>query len=390
VNIGRKIAALALVSLGVGIISFVFYNSDYASNKDFTSYWAAGHLLVHHSNPYSTATVLELERSVGYRADKPLIMRNAPYALPLALPLALVGVKTGAVVWSLFIVAALVVSVRLLWLMLGKPPDVHLFAYMFAPAASVMIFGQTSPLILLGLVLFLWLHKTRPLVAGMALALGFIKPQLVLPFGVALLIWIGVTRSYKIIAGLALSVGASLAIAVYFDHSLFSDYLPVLQDARGESAIMPTASGLLRMMLGQSAHWVQFVPAIAGCAWAAWYFIRHRNEWDWRAHGPLLLLVSIFVAPYSWFPDEIVVLPAIMLIIAKSATNRYLLALFALNGAALALLFSDLSAHNSALLLWTPAAWLMWYLWATADIRSATTARSLAWEWKKLKRPQAL
>lgn len=45
--------------------------------RDSIQYWAAGKLLVHRQNPYSVPSVLALERSQGYTADRPLMLRPA-------------------------------------------------------------------------------------------------------------------------------------------------------------------------------------------------------------------------------------------------------------------------------------------------------------------------
>lgn len=376
-SIARKIAAAALLALGVGILSFVMGSTDDAGNKDFTAYWAAGHLLAQRANPYDVASVLRLEKSVGFKLETPLLMRNPPYALPLALPLGLVGAKVGAVLWSLLLVAAIVLSVRLLWSMLGKPPDVHLFAYMFAPGVSGMIHGQTSPLILAGLALFLYFQRTRPWLAGAVLTLAFIKPHLLLPFAVVLLLWVLTKRNYKVIAGAALSLACAVAIPMALDRSLWSDYLPVLRDAGAESQLMPTASAMLRVLAGEH-NWVQYLPAFLGCAWATWYFMRRRKDWDWSAHGPLVLLVSLFVAPYSWFPDELIALPAIMLALGTRGATRHLMSFLAINMLILFVLFSEIGHGRPLTLIWTPAAWLIWYLWATSKNPSGSLMETRA------------
>ena len=71
----------------------------------------------------------------------------------------------------------------------------------FAPALACLLAGQISLFALLGLVLFLRLHKTRPLLSGVSLWLCALRPHLFLPFCVVLILWIIATRSYKILLG---------------------------------------------------------------------------------------------------------------------------------------------------------------------------------------------
>jgi hypothetical protein len=67
--------------------------------------------------------------------------------------------------------------------------------------------------------------------------------------------------------------------------------------------------------------WLQFVPTVIGIAWFA-YWRRHHREWSWEARLPLLLLVSIATAPYSWAHDYILALPSfVALTVALAETD---------------------------------------------------------------------
>ena len=111
-------------------------------------------------------------------------MRNPPSALLLTLPLGFFGLRAGALLWSLFLLACLVLSVRMLWAMHGRPRNqLHWLGYTFAPALDCLMSGQMSLFVLLGLVLFLRLHRSRPFLAGASLWLCMLKPHLFLPFG---------------------------------------------------------------------------------------------------------------------------------------------------------------------------------------------------------------
>ncbi len=168
----------------------------------------------------------------------------------------------------------------------------------------------------------------------------------------------------------------AMAVPLWFRPSILSDYHPVLQTAVADSVIMPTISTLVRIGIGQHARWVQFVPAILGGIWAIVYFARQKTQWEWNRKGPLLLLVSVFVAPYSWFPDEIVVLPAILAAAYCCAEgDRSLLVFGILDAAALMLVFAVVPVQSGAY-IWTTTAWLGWYLFATKTIRERRTLSS--------------
>src|SRR5258708_1052310 len=98
----RMLAAGCMLAVGVCILTFAMSGSN-AANRDFICYWAAGHQLAHHANPYDEDAIPRLEQTAG-TDGRPYFMRNPPTAFFLALPLGFVGARIGAVVWSLALV----------------------------------------------------------------------------------------------------------------------------------------------------------------------------------------------------------------------------------------------------------------------------------------------
>lgn len=365
----RVAFALAMIAVTFAILTISLTSTGTTAKKDFISCWAAGRLLLHHANPYDAAAVFSLERSAGYGDAQVLLMRNPPYALWTSILAGLLSPVKAAAFWILLIVASIVVSIRMLWKIHGSPPDrLHLLGYLFAPTFACTIFGQISSFVLLGVVGFLYWYRSRPLLAGLCVALLALKPQVLLPFGLVLLVWMVVRRAYWVLLGAILGIAMATAVPLCFRPSIWSDYLPIFRGAVADSVIIPTVSTLVRIGIGLHAHWVQFLPAILGGIWAIIYFARQKNQWDWNRQGPLLLLVSVFVAPYSWFPDEIVVLPAILAAAYCCAERERPLLIFAiLDVAALLLVFFIVPVQSGAY-IWTTTAWLIWYLFATRSV----------------------
>ena len=79
----------------------------------------------------------------------------------------------------------------------------------------------------------------------------------------------------------------------------------------------------------------------------------------------LLLLVSMWTAPYSWFTDEIILAPAILrAVYLCDASGRSLIPFGILDAAALALVVWGFPLA-SGVYVWTASAWLAWYLNST-------------------------
>lgn len=366
----RVLFALAMIAVTFAILTLSLTSTGTTAHKDFIAIWAAGRLLIRHVNPYDAAAVFPLEKSEGYSETQVLLMRNPPYALWLSILAGLLSPVKAAAFWILLIVASIVASIRMLWNIHGRPPDrLHLLGYLFAPTFACTVFGQISSFVLLGVVGFLYWHRSRPFLAGLCIVLLAFKPQVLLPFGLVLLVWIVLRRQYWVLLGAIFGMAMAMAVPLWFRPSIWSDYLPIFHGAVADSVIIPTISTLVRIGIGGHAQWVQFVPAILGGIWAIGYFARQKTQWDWNRHGPLLLLVSVFVAPYSWFPDEIVVLPAMLAAVYCCAEHdRSLLGFAILDVAALLLVFFAVRVQSGAY-IWTTTAWLGWYLFATGSIR---------------------
>lgn len=375
INPLRALAALSLLAIGVGILSLSM-TGHAASNRDYITYWAAGQQLIHRGNPYDGEAVLRLEQSAGFQGNRPLFMRNPPSAFFLALPLGLVGATAGAVWWSVALVAALAGSIRMIWLMHGRPPDrLHLVGYVFPPAFACLFAGQTGIFILLGVTLFLYFHRSKPFPAGVALLLCGLKPQLFLPFGAVLLVWIVANKAYRVLAGACAALLASLALAYFLDSAGWSHYAHMAGAANIQDEFIPCVSVLFRLLVDRSAVWLQFVPAFAGIVWALRYFWKHRTQWCWMDHGLLLLTVSVLVSPYAWFTDEVILLPAVLTaLFALSKSGRSLLPFGCIAAVAMIEVFLQVSMP-SGFYAWTAPAWFAWYLYAVRAARRADPLR---------------
>jgi hypothetical protein len=238
-----------------------------------------------------------------------------------------------------------------------------------------MAAGQMSLFVLLGLVLFLRLHQSRPFLAGASLWLCALKPHLFLPFGVVLLAWMVASKCYKVLFGAAGAFAVSTAIAFVLDPLAWTQYSQMMRAMRVDKLPIPCLSNLFRRSISPDTMWLQYLPVAIGCIWAILYFRRHRESWDWMAHGSPLMLVSVLVAPYSWFIDQAILIPALLhgVLLTRS---RGLLAALALASAVIEIgPLRGLPVLQSLFYLWTAPAWLAWYLAATRGVRSPSAGQ---------------
>ena len=368
----RDFAQLAIASVaGLALAVTILYifavpiAGNLAANRDFLSYWATGRQLVHHGNPYDRDAIWAIEHAAGLDPRTVLIMRNPPWALPLAYPLGFLGLRFAGILWTLLLLTCLLVSIRMLHRLHGSPPNhIHWLGFAFTPAIICLTMGQTSLLALLGLVLFLRFHRCPPFNAGAALWLCALKPHLFLPFATVLAVWIVVSRSYKLLAGFTAALAFTSAIALVIDPSAWPDYARLMRSPSVENQFIPCLADVFRHWLRPHAIWLQYLPAALACLWALGYFWRRRAHWDWLSDSSPLILVSLLAAPYSWLYDQCLAIPA-LLDGAYATRSRKLLAILAL-----LILAADIEICfvkvTSTLFLWTVPAWLIWYLFARA------------------------
>lgn len=372
---GTLADAVLAVACGLGLAIALFavlilpLSPQSGGHRDFIMYWAAGHQFARHANPWDPVAIGRLEHSAGFPSPIPYYVRNPPWALPLTLPLGLLPSRVAGLPWALFMAAVLVLSIHILWTVTGRPRSpLDWLAYCFPPSLICVAMGQFGLFLLLGLVLFLRLEPTRPFFAGAALWFCSLKPHLFLPFAVVLLLFILVHRRYRIVLGALAALALSAAVTTAFDPHAWTQYLAWARASHVPAESMPCLGVLLRDLISPAATWLTFLPAIAGCLWAAVWFWPRRRSWNWTRHADLLVLVSLLVAPYCWISDQCLAIPA-LIAAARRSSSPSVLALLGLLclGIEAQLFFAP--KFSSFWYFWPAPAWLLWYLCAHASAR---------------------
>jgi len=356
-------------------LSILPFNRALAAKRDYIVYWATGQQLAHHANPYDGAALSRLEQAAGFKGPESFYMRNTPWSLPLALPFGYFGAQAAALPWSLLLLGLLFASVRMLRNLFGSAGGyLDWLGYCFPPALFCIILGQTSIFLLLGLTLFLRLHKTHPFAAGAALWFCSLKPHLFLPFGIVLLVWIVLSRSYRILSGGIAGMAAGAIVTACIDPDFMAQYAYYMRTSAVTREFTPCLGDLLRDWINPAAEWIAFMPGLLGCIWALAYFWPRRHTWDWFENGSLVMLVSIFVAPFGWVFDQSLAIPAVLFAVSRN-TSRRMLSILALIYMLIEIeIVSPFGLHSPAY-LWTAPAWLIWYLFARASANRAAASR---------------
>lgn len=334
-------------------------------HMDFIAYWSSGSLIAHHLNPYSPEKVMALETAHGFTLDQPFMVFNPPWSLFLVAPLGFVSDYPALFLWLTIIIVCTLASI----LLLHRNSRYGPLALIFAPVIACINSGQSGGFLLLGFALFLHFQHRRPFLAGASLLFMAIKPHLFLVFWVVLLVDCLCRRKYRILGGAASALAASSMLSMCFDLHIWKDYIAMMFGYQIQQALLPTLSMLFRMAIDVRAFWLLFIPSVIAVVWGLWYYLRLRQVWDWRTHGLLLMLVTVLASPYGYFSDQVVLLPCIafgLCVAGKDRYSRWLLLI--LNSVTLFIVLRG-TPLSSLLYVWTPAAWLLWFLYATNGLR---------------------
>jgi hypothetical protein len=368
-NPWRVLAAVAIVTAGVGLIVATYIlclDDNSLTQRDFVAYWSAESQFLHGANPYDPAVMLQQERALGLDRNQPIMLYSPPVAFFLGAPFGVFSAKTGLILWLLALLGCLVASIGLLGLLFGRPDDrFYMLGFMFPPALACMSAGQIGIFLLLGLALFLYLHHSRPWLAGVALLPCAMKPHLFLPLAIVLLLWIVTRKAYRILAGFALALAVACALPLAINPHIWSQYFRMMHDGLALNIYAPTLCSTFRLHVARQAPWTQFILEAAACCWAPWYFWTRRDRWRWMEQGMLLLLVAALCSPFGWVTDEAILLPAVLVGLYRALeSRRSLLPLWLIAAAALIEVMAG-AQITTPYYIWTTPAWLLWYLYAT-------------------------
>ncbi len=284
--------------------------------NDWLEYWGAGRLFLTARNPYDPATLLALQKPLGWPFPEPVVMYNPPWIFPFLLPWALLPYGPGWFLWSAGLLLTVALSAAWLWRLYGgasRPRRAWLWAFSFLPTYFALAEGQIGPWLLLGLVGFLvLLRRGQEFAAGMCLWTLSFKPQVVYLFWVALVLWSLSRRRWRVLAGTgtALLLAAGLTLALRPD--VFSAYLATFETADPTVWATPVLGNVFRLALGPDEGWWSFVPTLIGAGALLALWPRLRARWDWPKALPWLVLVSLWTAPHAWTFDQVLALTALL------------------------------------------------------------------------------
>jgi len=336
---------------------------------DFVEYWAAGYLNINGGNPYDPDQLLPLQIEAGRYFGVPVMMWNPPWMLLLAMPVSLFAYPISRVLWIVFFIIIVLLSINMIWKLYGGAPDLRwvgwLLGFTFVPVLQAFRTGQTSPLLLLGVAGFLYfMDKKKLWLAGVCLSLLMVKPHILYLLLFSVLLWSLYEKQARVLLGLVLALVAATLISWSINTNVISQYFNAVLNYPPQDWATPTIGGITRFVIGTEQFWLQFIPPLLGIGWILFYWYHRRKSWDWIEQTPLILLVSVFTAAYGWIFDQSASLIAIMqiFILLLPIQNKNYSQIAVLSSYILIEIFLLIPVGNQIWQFWLAPALLIWYL----------------------------
>ncbi len=358
----------------------VFMSPEVLKTDDYVEYWSAGRLNLMGGNPYDPAQLTPLQLATGRVDGVPVMMWNPPWTLAVAMPLSWLAYPVSRFLWLLLSMGIIFGVADWGWRVYGGAPGnrwlAWLAAFTFGPCLHVLKAGQIAPLLLLGVVGFLYfVRRERWGSAGAVAALITIKPHLLYLFGLAVLFWALEQRRWRVLLGFAAAMLLAMGSAWAINPALVSQYLYALAHYPPAEWATPTFGAVLRLWVGVEHFWLQFLPSALGGLWFVFYWLRQRKRWDWREQLPILVLVSVVTAAYGWTFDQPVFLLAIVQAAVGLSQGRLTWPKRGLLLAYIGLMLVSLFSSQSQLWYWWMASWLLLWYWLVRRCASYGGAR---------------
>lgn len=355
---------LSLIWLGMGIVS----NPDWFMGDDFVEYWAAGKLNSNGGNPYDPDQLHPLELQTGVIEGEAVLMWNPPWTLAIAMPLGMMSYPLSRILWMVVTILAIMFCINSIWTLYGGRNEYRWLAWIigftFVPILDGLKKGQTSALLLLGVVGFLLLiPRRRYWLAGVSLSLLTVKPHILYLFIAAVFLWSIYDRKWRVIFGFLSSLFLMTFISWIINPDVIQQYTFAIQNYPPADWATPTIGGWMRLIIGADLFWVQFAPSILGLFWLFFYWIRYRREWDWIKHSPTIILVSTLTTVYGWSWDQSVAILAILSIFTlilpfeKDFRSILIISVYILIDVLILII-----PGNQFFTFWIAPALLLWYL----------------------------
>jgi Glycosyltransferase family 87 len=283
-SLPRLVAPLLLAAAALVCVKLVVVAPDGAI--DFrTGVWQPAADILHGISPYPPAQNL--------RAQDGMPSIYPPFIALLAIPFGFLSYALASALWTLTLIAALVLTLRVLgvrdWRLYGA-------VFVLPQVMDALMLGQVEILLVLAAAL-VWRYRDRWLIAAIALGAAMAVKPLMFP----LVAWLLITRRIRAsVASVLVALGLALGSWTVIGYSGMRSYPALLQAWDHLYAGCGISLSALALKLGSPGFITTALPLVAAAALLAFAWRVARGvEGDRRAFSAAVCAVVV-AAPVVW------------------------------------------------------------------------------------------
>lgn len=346
-DFGRRHGTLVSVSLILVVIGLttvglhrVFTSAGDFIIWDFHSPLMAARAVLSGTDPYSEQVTKATQALVYGRPVLPTEDAQAfvyPAAVAYLLtPLTFFTVQWAQSIWLSILLAAALAGVLLCMRIWGWPDKrwkmviVLLWSFAFYPLVWALILGQIAVLVFASLALGLWAALTRrEILAGFALSLSLLKPNLSLALVVGMLIFAALTNRFRLLGAGLLGILVLVLAPMVLIPTWPISFVLRLREYLEYTPHIPPVRIIGDLCCGASASMVAVILSLllVGATVYGWVIaVRSKSDRDLLWASGMTLIVTAAIAPRLATLNQIILLiPAIGLFGALAKKGAYAL-----------------------------------------------------------------
>lgn len=314
--------------MSVKIVSYVD-----TVDSDFFSFWLSGKVIQKGLSPYNEQ--VWIEGHYIYDADW---VSDKAFLYPIYLALFMIpishfelNISYGIWVWFSQLLIFLC-GFYLIISTLSHRSRYFLFPIfagiiLFRPLFPLLLNGQIAALLLFILVLSLYLIKKHlDFLGGLTLSLLSIKPNIAIPLLFFISIYLLATKRYQFLLGIVVGLLSLFFLAWMAQPDWFIDYFYVLVSKQtGTFGYSPSIWGIV-FLITRGKIESTITISIFFCFIVLIYYIRSiliNKEQDPFQAISLSIAIAVFITPYIWPYDQIILIVPIIFIIANLIKKRF-------------------------------------------------------------------
>lgn len=320
---------LALVAILAMVLHALVVHQAYTwrgnTHPDFFIEWVGSRVALQGGNPYSDATTLAIQLgSKGQRVpegEDQLAFVYPYYRVFLNAPIAFLPYEWATAIWHTIMQGALIVGALLYVRAIRWPASngdqllviaVTVLAY---PVFGGLVLGQMAIGALALMLIAYWaLMRRRDDAAGGCLALATVKPQMAILAVPFLLSWCFVKQRWRIILAFAVTMAALIGASFLFFPAWLREFVRVTLRYPSYKEVFTGPSYLLAGCCGEVVPWIVEALCIAWLLASWWLSWKGSRQWLDGSFA-LSLAMTCFIVPQTSIANQIVLLPAILLLL---------------------------------------------------------------------------